>query len=366
MPLKFDNQFFRCRSNLPRQVGIVIPPNATMKSDVRQRLESQNFPIQAATEPPHRFSFHYLNFPLDPNLLEDEAVIDNGIYEFSVKDSVLAVFKQNFYEANEFCWAFSTPTQTDVVAALSIGETIDIALDPELKFANHIIKYHFPSGVPDSGYGEYAFHVQIDGLSGDGFRIVSAYEPDSNKTNSRLPFFMGFRVFGVAKDDCDFPVWRDSLGRAVREALYQRWEYALLFSAFALESFIDNQLSERLIGARMGEKYTEHVLRIGERKYELYALNELTRSLSDRDVNKQCETINKKVFTPRNRLAHGLTRSEVITEEIAADAIRTVVKFVWDNDKTQRHLLLSVMPTHNIASLIDNDLLNACLSENMK
>jgi hypothetical protein len=342
----------------------VIPPNAVMKPALRAQLTMQGIPITPPTSPPHKFTFDYLDLPLAPDLLEDGATVDNGIYEFSLRDAVLAVFVQPFYTNNEFCWAFSTTTQTDVVAAVRVGETLDIEFDCELASAKFVNRYHFPPGIAYSDNGNHAFHIQIDGLSGSGFRLVSAFEPHANKTTSRLPFFMGFRVFGTAKDDPELPVWREALGQAVLEALFERWEYALLFSAFALESFIDSQMTARLMSAGLGEEYTKHVLQIADKRYELHALNEPTGSLSRGEINSQSENLNKKVFTPRNRLAHGKTRGRDITEEIAADAVRTVVQFVWDNDKTQRHLLLSETPTHDISSLIDDDLLSACAREN--
>jgi hypothetical protein len=245
---------------------------------------------------------------------------------------------------------------------LRIGETFDVEFEEELEQAYHVTKYQFPSGVPDSGYGQYAIHLSIDGLSGQGFRIVSAYEPQSKRANSRLPFFFGFRVYGKAKNDTEYPLWRELLGQAIQEALFQRWQHALLYTAFCLESFIDKRLADKLGRSAVGDKYIEHVLRVGDRRYELHALNASDLRFSDREVNRTYDTLNKHVFTPRNRLAHGKASDRDITAEIGVQAIKTTVAFIWDWDKTARRLLLPRMrSTGSFEEMIDQELIAACV-----
>lgn len=363
MPRKVDTRFFRCRSHLPRKVGLVIPPNAVMRANVAETMRQRGLPIEPPTVLPHKFSFHYLDQPFPRELLEDGATVDTGVYEFLVRDGVLAVFEQPFSSINEFCWSFSTTAQIDVLAALRVGETLDVEFDQQLLVAEHVIKSSFPCGQPDTDYGTYAFHAQVDNLSGLGFRIVSSFEPSSRQTSSRLPFFMGFRVFGRKQLDFELPLWREALGQAVREALLERWEHAVLFSAFALESFIDGQLAEHLSHAGLGEEYSEHVLRVTERKFELHALNTVSKRLSPRAVNREYNQLNRAVFTPRNKLAHGVRRASEFTEAVAVEAIRSVVRFMWDSNRTQRHLLLPEVPVHDVTMLIDEELRAACVSE---
>jgi len=359
-----DTRFFRCKSDIPRKVGLVVPPSAEMIPEVADLLTARGLPIEPASAPPYHFTFHYVDSPLPPEHLADGAVIDTGVYRFFVRDGVLAVFDQPFSSINEFAWAFSTTTQTDVVAALRIGEVLDVAFDTLFEQAEHVARFHFPSGLPDSGYGEYGFHAQVDGLSGTGFRVVSSFERGSKLTTSRLPFFMGFRVFGRRANEDGRPLWREMLGQAVREALLQRWAQAILFSAFALESVIDGLLLARLDRAGLGRDYADHVLRVGEKRAELVGLNYLTQRLpTTKSVHKEYEALNAAVFTPRNKLAHGLRSASEMAEADAQAAIREVVRFVWDWDPSHRHLLLPEVPNHDITTLIDPRLTSDVASE---
>ncbi|OAK60173.1 hypothetical protein A3K87_23915 [Variovorax paradoxus] len=270
---------------------------------------------------------------------------------------MLAVFDQPFSQINEFAWAFSTTTQIDVVAALKIGETLQVKFDEPLGTAEHVLRFHFPSGIADSGYGEYGFSAQVDCLAATGFQVISSFEPGSKTTESRLPFFMGFRIFGRRLGADGRPLWREMLGQAVQEGLRQRWAQAILFAAFALESFMDSLLFSRLNLTGMGTDYTDHVLRVGEKKAELAGLNVvLKRNLSKNAVNREYETLNTAVFSPRNKMAHGHRRVSETTEAEALAAIREVVRFVWDWDPTQRHLLLPEVPYHDMSILIDKEL----------
>lgn len=362
MPKLEDSRFLRQRAATKDKIGVVIPSNATMKPELAELISNVGKP----TEPPYSFSFHYMDYPLDDSLLKDGATVDNNVYEFTVRDALIGVFDLPALESNEFSWSFSTTSQIDVLTALRVGETFDVDFEEELEDAYHATRYHVPPSVPDSGYGEYAFHLSVDGLDAQGLRVVSAYEPQSKRTNSRLPFFMGFRVFGRSSNDQEYPVWRDLLGQAVREALFQRWEYCLLHTAFSLESFIDNRMSDLLNASGVGDKYIEHVLQVGQKSYELHALNAPDGKLTKRKVNKAYERLNEHVFTPRNRLAHGKAKGSDVTAEMAVQAIKTAVRFVWDwGDKTARSLLFPQMQP-SIAvfeAMIDTELLKSCQDE---
>lgn len=359
-----DSRFFRCKSELPQKVGLVIPPSAEMRPELAASLKAMGRPIEPASEPPRSFTFHYVDSPLPPVYLDDGAIVDTGIYRFLVRDGVLAVFDQPFSQINEFAWAFSTTIQTDVVAALKIGETLDVTLDAPLGSAEHVVRFHFPSGVAGSAYGEYGFRAQVDGLSAVGFQVVSSFESSSKTTKSRLPFFMGFRIFGRRIGADGRPLWREMLGQAVHEGLQQRWAQAILFSAFALESFMDSLLLARLDLTGMGRDYADHVLRVGEKKAELVGLNFVLQRLSSKSaVHREYETLNAAVFSPRNKMAHGQRRASEMTETDARAAIREVVRFIWDWDPTQRHLLLPEVPNHDIETLVDAKLRSDAVSE---
>jgi hypothetical protein len=216
--------------------------------------------------------------------------------------------------------------------------------------------------VPDSGYGNYAVHLMVDGLRPDRFRIVSAFEPHAERTRSRLPFFFGFRVYGRAAADEAFPLWRELLGQAVREAMFERWQYALLYTAFSLEAFIDERMVERLKLSGVGDTYIDHVMRVAERRCELHGLNETGLQLSKSAVDKASARLSANVFSPRNQLAHGKTRRAVLPGEVVR-ALKTTVEFIWDWDRSARRLLLPQLPAGGFESMIDEALIAACRAD---
>jgi hypothetical protein len=297
VPFYFDSTFSRQRSAEPTHIGLVIPQTSEPGVFIHQ--------------------FEYVKWPVDPSLLTDDAAIDTGGYTFKVRDAVVGVFGLARWAHFDFCWSFSSNAQRDILAALRIGQTFDIQFDEPLEEAFHVIRYHVRPGVPNSGYGEYAVHLGLDPPRPDGLRIVSSFEPQSERTESRLPFFFGFRVFGTAVGNERPPVWRELLAAAVRQAAYQRWAHSLLYTAFSLESFIDRQLADRLEAANLGEAYIDHVLQVGERRTELAALNFAKQRISNSALNKLIERLNSHVFTPRNRVAHG----KLADREISADQL---------------------------------------------
>jgi hypothetical protein len=361
MPISPEKKFLRQHSSLPRKVALVIPASAVLvNSQVRVYLESNGLPTNSPTCPPNSFAFDYVDAPLEAEKLLDGATLSDGIYEYLVRDAVLAVFEQPFYADLSLCLAFSNPPQIDILAALRIGQTLDVSFDTKLDQAAYVTKSHFPSEVANCGYGNYPFHVEITGLNTMGFRIVSSFEPQGPTTDSRLPFFMGFRVFGRLATQPQLPIWRDLLGQAVMEALLHRWDHALLFAAFAVEALIDSLLGVNLMRIGFGEEYRDHILKVGDRAHELRALAHLHSKHSRKVANKRYETLNQKVFTPRNRLAHGGLRAASVTQMMATEAIREVVQFIWDWDESSRHLLLIEMAVHNVANLIDEQLKTSC------
>jgi len=348
VPFTFEPTFTRQRAVAPSQVGLVIPAAAELSPTLTGKAREITETLGPPTELPGAYSFHYVNWPVDQALLVDEAVVDTGIFDL-VR-----------WPHAEFCWSFSSGAQRDVLAALQIGRTFDLHFDEPLGEAFHVLLYAFPSGLPRSGYGQYAVHVAVDPPRPDGLRVVSSFEPQSERTTSRLPFFFGFRVFGTSLGSEPPPVWRELLATAVRQAAHQRWAHCVLYTAFSLESFIDRQLADRLRVANLGDDYVNHVLRVGGRLEELSALNYAKGRLSPSAVKRIAERLNTDIFTPRNRIAHGKSASEDIGVDHAVTALKTAVEFMWDWDDASRSLLLAPMRGASFEAMIDEALLDAC------
>lgn len=355
-----QSRFLRQRPTVRDKIGVVVPDNATMEPRLAELLLGPN-PGQATAGSTGTTSFHYMDYPPDGVLLKDGATAEGGGYEFVFRDAVMAIFDQPYSGPNEFAWWFSTTGMTEILAAVRVGETLDVRFKEELEEAHRVTKYHFPSGVPDSGYGEYAFDTSIEYLTNQGFRIFSSYEPGSKRTDSRLPFFSGFRVFGKAKDDEELPIWRQLLGQAVREAMFGRWQYCVLYTAVSVESFVDERLTAMLSSSAISDAYVEHILKVGERQVELHALNAQQGKFSNTRVNKIKSTLDDHIFTPRNGLVHARAKRPDITQETAVRAIKTAVEFVWDWDADARLLLIPRMsPALGSEAMIDDALLEAC------
>lgn len=365
MPLKPNTVFVRQSIPTCEHIGMVIPPNARMLPEIEKAISQHvpGFEPSPPSEPPTGFSFHYVEAPVDQGLLVDGMFIDNGIYEFKVRDAVLGVFDLPAFQDDEFSWSFSSMSQLAVLAAVKIGETLDIEFDKTFDRVFHVTKRYLSLGIPESGYGTFPIHLTIDSLNRKGFRVVSSYERESPKTDSRLPFLFGFRVYGRFEEDPEFPIWRELLAQAIRQVLFSRWDLGLLFTAFAVESFIDNLLSAKLSVADLGKDYTEHVLQVGDRRHELHALNHQGLGLSKSQVNKKHERLNEQIFTPRNELAHGKTMGTKISTVKAVNAIKAAVEFIWDWNPDARQLLLARMKPIRFEDLIDDDLLRACGAE---
>jgi hypothetical protein len=363
MPFRFEPEFTRQAAPKVNQVGLVIPDNAEVSSalagEARRVAESLGPPTVA----PGKFSFHYVEWPPHESLLADGAEVDTGIFKFKVKDAVVGVFDLARWSHDEFCWSFSSSAQRDVLAALRVGQTFDVQLAEPLEEAFHVLKYHFPSGVPDCGYGEYAIHLAVDDPRPDGFRVTSAFEPASKRTDSRLPFFFGFRVFGAEGGAEPLPVWRTLLAAAVLQTSHARWAHSLLYAAFGLEAFIDQKLAGRLRSADLGEEYIDHVLRVADRSPELSALNSPSARLSKSGLRSLSQRLNEAIFTPRNRLAHGRLTEREIAADMAVNALKTTVDFVWDWEESSCALLLTPMRSSSFEALIDDALLDACRNE---
>jgi len=173
-----------------------------MMKFVRQEEIKRNlvtFVVPQRSHPPYAAGYHYLPFDDIHDYLEDDTEISDGIFTFKVKDGVLGTFEMVAMMHKEFSWSFASSKVVDVLAAVRIGETIEVKFDQPFNEIYGISRYHFPSGIPDSGYGQYRIHLCEDSVTPNGFIIVSSFEGEQTPTLSRLPFFFGFRVFGQGR-----------------------------------------------------------------------------------------------------------------------------------------------------------------------
>lgn len=362
MPFYYDEKFTRQSIPTAKKVGLVIPENCRAKDSLPSNVKTAVEIAGPPTIPPHSFAFHYIDYPVDDSTLEDNVLINDGIYEFSVRDALIQTFDLQTFSDDEFSWSFATTDQLIVLAALDIGNSFDVKFNSPFEHVSHILKYHFPSGVKSSGYGKYPIHVTVDSIRPDGFRVVSCYESGSDRVQSRLPFFFGFRVFGFRGGHDDILIWRQFLSEAVIHALHKQWGMALIYTAFGLESFIDQKLINALSPAKLSQDYIDHMLRVGEKRSEFHAL--FNTRMTKKDINKYYENVNKKVFKPRNDIAHGKRNTNTVTPEEYIDSVKCMVSFIWDLDKQSRKYLLPVMHQLSPESLIDDDIKESCKSSN--
>jgi hypothetical protein len=359
MPFHFERVFTRQGMAVPSQFGLVIPASAELSAGLSEEVRRDVEALGPPTMMPSKIAYHYVAWPPDQSLLSDQAEVDTGIYTFKVKDAVMGVFDLARWANDEFCWSFASNAQRDVLAALRIGQTFDVQFEEPLDEAFHVLQYHFAPEATNSGYGEYGVHLAVDPPRTDGLRIVSSFEPHSKRTDSRLPFFFGFRVFGMAVGTERQPIWRELLAAAVRQAAHRRWAHCLLYAAFSLESFIDRQLADRLELSGFGQKHIAHILQVKTRKEKLFALNNVKERMPKKGLNICLDGLNKEVFTPRNRLAHGKKDDREISADQAVAALKATVEFMWEWDDTSRLLLLAPM-RGSFEGMIDNALLEAC------
>ena len=356
MPIKLQPKFTRQAIPKVGNGALVVPINATLLKSLPPPV-AQIAGTFRPTVPPNRFSFHYVDYPFKKDLFDDGKMIDNGVYEFSVKDGVIGVYDLQAFQDNEFCWSFATTDQTIILAALKIGETFDVKINRPFKRVLHISRSQFPPGIPDSDYGKFPIHISNDVPRNEWFRIATSYEPGSKRTESRLPFFFGFRLYGFRRQDRR-PMWRKFLSDAVIFAQKGDWGTGLMHVAFSLESFIDMLLIRAFQPSKFPDVYEDHLLRVGEKREELHALWHHKRG--KKEINKMYDTLNKNIFSPRNNIAHGRKNSEDISPGEYVQSIKTAVEFVWDLDKASRKHLVPVMYFSDPSELIDQALIQNC------
>lgn len=318
--------------------------------------------IPQTSAPPVHYSFHYIPQESVEDLLEDGAEISIDAYRFKIKDGILGVFETVALSASDFGWSFSSSRALDVLAAVKIGETINVRFDVPFGEVYKISRSQFPSGVLNCGYGKYKFHLTETAIRPEGFSIVSSFEEGQEPTDSRLPFFFGFRVFGSRLDATPEPIWRTFLASSIRYSQEEKWHLSILHSAFCLESFLDTLLKQKLSDGGISDEYIDHILRVGEKRDEFQAINKmiLNNRFTRSQVNKLYEQTNRSVFTKRNGIAHGRTPIGAINSQDALEAIRSTISLIWDFDRQSRSQLLIVVGGTKYELMIDEELLADC------
>lgn len=360
MPVKFEPRFTRQAIPKIRKGGLVVPGNAQTWDGLPTNVATLVGSHPPPTMPPHSFTFHYIDYPFRTGIFEDAFKINNGIYEFLFKDALIGVYDLQSFQDDEFCWSFATTDQTVVLAAFNVGETFDVKLKKPFKKILHISKYHFSPGVPNSGYGQFPIHVSVDEHRPDWFRITTAYEPGAKKSDSRLPFFFGFKIYGFRNED-NRPIWRKFLSDAAIYAQSRDWGTALVHVAFALESFIDTKLMCIYKKSDLPDSYQNHLLRVGEKREEFHAL--LHRRMTKNEINNLYEKTNKAIFQLRNNIAHGKASRESISPHQYVTGIKMAAEFIWDLDMNARPQLVPIMHQLDPSSLIDQQLIKNCGSK---
>jgi hypothetical protein len=276
-------------------------------------------------------------------------------HTYNVRDGILLALSQPSFSGNDIVWAFTATSERQGLVDLKIGEVEEVVFDEPFEEVFYVTKSHVPPRLARKDSGLYKFQICVDVLSREGFKFISSYYSDSPRTNDEECFMIGWNAYGRMKDDPMPPIWRRMLANAHIHLLSGVWYLALLEAAFCLESFFDGLLSAELSSRKIPDNYIKHVLRVGERKYEIRAIRELRDypPLSFSRIENWIGEIDRNVFTPRNSLAHGKCGSAEITREAARAAVMTVQEAIWDWDIDSRKWLLLIERESSIYDLRD-------------
>jgi hypothetical protein len=303
------------------------------------------------SNPPNYLSFVY--FPIEDaeTLIKDGATVSCTTHTYLFKDGVLSALNQPPFSANDLLWAFTSSSERQGVVDLAIGEVEDIRFDEPFEEVYHVIlQTRYPS-VWRPDHGTYKYHITVDFLRADGFKLITSYYQDSPRTEEEL-FIITWNAYGRMGGDPEPPVWRKMFANAMRHYLAGVWYLALLEAAFSLESFLDNLLRVELSAKGIPQDYVQHLLTRTGKPYKVDALRDIRdypSFQSPRTLDKWFKEVNEKVFTPRNALAHGKASSSSVTQEGAGEALRVVRETIWDWDINSRKWLLLVtrVPSSN-------------------
>ncbi len=305
----------------------------------------------------------YISTPFPKKIFEDGYILKNGVYQRSLKDAVLDIYNLQSLKNDVFIWSFASTDQLFILAALRIGETFHLKLRYPFKKVSHISKTYSNWGMPIPDYGQYPFHVTVDNITGKSFDVITSWKAKKPRSQSRLPFIMCFQVFGFRKSN-KHPLWRRFLSDATIFAQKSEWGIALLHIAFALESFIDSQFSQKLKKIDLGTGFNRYLANTRGKKEKTHLL--LHQSFAFSKIEELFKNkLLGEVFSIRNDIAHGKITHDSITSMQYINALKTAVEFIWDSDKKSRHLLIPIWHHMDGNQLIDDKLFNDCQNEKL-
>ncbi|QDT36215.1 hypothetical protein [Stratiformator vulcanicus] len=370
MPSVIRSEFVR-QWTPARRVELLVPRNAHPRDDLPKAIS--RLELQAQIKNENSFRPFYPKSQLTARELSGDETLSDGIYSFTLRDAVVETYEVRSLSLPGFEDHYIASCQRNVLAAIKVGEPLDIIFDDPLESPTSIQKHHFPARNPnapnarvrESGYGQFPIRIEALSLSDRGFSIISCFEDHYRTTTSRLPFFFGFAVAGTSTTEAQWPMWRTLLKRAMHEASRQRYAMAVLHATFAVESFIDETISQLLEVASLTEKFCEEIIvstrliaKIGQ------LINSVDRHYSQNQISRVQRKLQNHLFSPRNRIAHGRIDPHQISQSMATQAVKTAVEFVWDwSGEDGRRLLIPWSFETNFAAMIDAQLINACTAE---
>jgi hypothetical protein len=275
-------------------------------------------------------------------------------HAYAARDGVLLALERPGHSSDDMLWAYVASAERQGLFDLRVGEVVTVTFDEPFAEVFTVTLYQIPHRLARPDYGSYRVHWAVDALTERGFAFVSSYYEDSPQTEERA-FLVGWRAFGLLPDDPVPPLWRLMLANAHRHLLEQRWYLALLEAAFALEAAIDSAAGEALTAAGVPDVLVEDILRRDELRVTLRATAEMRQypAVSASSTRSLADELRKRVFTPRNRLAHGRVAASAVDEETARRAVACTQQVIWDWFPEARAWLVLVNRAQDLADLRD-------------
>lgn len=348
MPFNFTDKFSRQLLLRKKQWTICIPGNAKLLPPY------DRYQPQPSSE---NFRSYGYSDPISDTDLQNNEKIKLNSHEFDLIDSMPTLAEELVNPDSHACYEFASPNQMLVLAAVKIGETLDVKLQVQFDKVNHMQKYSIPPGIPDSGYGQYPVHICSELTDKKDLRIVSSFEENTTHTTSRLPFFYVFRIYGQIAPN-SIPPWRQLLSDSVIYAHKNDWGMGLLFLAIAFEEFLNSSLILRLENSGFDEAYINESLN----KLNIYGKFHSVYSKVDnkKQVNRYYDTINKLLFQKRNKIAHAKSSTSTFERDEYLSALKECLTFIYQFSPNSRNLLFPVHYSEDMNDLIDEQLINDC------
>ena len=333
---------------------LIIPGDRKLIPSLADKINEEEVVKKSSSQ----IEFFNLSNPFDDEKYLENGEIDNGVWKFKLKDSVLDTSTHLADENIDLCWQFVSSSVIDVLVASKIGEAMLIDLPCKIREVYKIIKHSFPPGIEGYKAEQYAVDFQEEIIC-NKLKIVSSYFHDSIRTDSRLPFFQLFRIYCSLEGDKEEPIWREILSRSLVNAHKGDWGNGILYLAMSLESFFDMEFSKVLSENNLiSKKCIEYTLLKTDIKTKVHAL--LGKKLDEKTVNKRYEELNRMIFNIRNKIAHGVVVSTEISKKQYSDAIRSAFSIIWDSAPCKRRYLIPVSSLQSVEELVDEDLKVSC------